>query len=1104
MMMKPPKMLDNKGNGKVSDELRENLCKGSKLSVISAYFTIYAFNELKKELSRIDKMRFIFTEPTFVKKDRELIREYYIAKNEKNISGNEFEIKLRNELKQSHIARECAEWLKEKVEIKSLKQPNPAQPRLIYIENSDDNVSINGTVDFTTDGLGISNSNRIDSNMCIYGKDFTLHFLKMFDELWGDETAVEDVKQKVLDQMQILYKENTPEFIYFVTLYNIFNDYLDELTEERIVRSGTGFKDSIVWNKLYRFQKDGVMGAIDKIEKYNGCIIADSVGLGKTFTALAVIKYYESRNDRVLVLVPKKLRENWTIYTRNDKLNIFEKDRFRYDVLNHTDLTRYTGKSGDINLETINWQNYDMVVIDESHNFRNNQAAKNRVTRYQRLMNDIIKSGVKTKVLMLSATPVNNRMNDIKNQISFITEGKDKAFADLGLNSIEQVLRKAQGVFNKWSKFPDEERTTESFVELMDVDYFKLLDTITIARSRKHVQKYYNMEEIGKFPTRRKPQNIYADIDLQQEFPALIKVNKSIKNLQMAVYSPLAYILPEHREDYSKKYDMSVASGQSVFRQTDRENQLVNLMRVNLLKRMESSIHSFALTVSKILSQVDNAIEKIKEKRFDYDPDLDIAEIDFENENQYDDLMFGNKVKVMLQDMDLIKWEQDLRADKEKLERLLAEAKKVSPSRDAKLEILKEIIQKKIKHPINGDNNKLLIFTAFADTANYLYDNLADWIKAEFAMHVAMVTGSDINRSTLRSLRRKDLNSILTSFSPRSKERAKIYPEMKEEIDILIGTDCISEGQNLQDCDFVINYDIHWNPVRIIQRFGRIDRIGSTNDEVQLVNFWPNMELDEYINLENRVKGRMVVLDISATGEENIIEFDESKEMNDLEYRKKQLVKLQDEVVDLEDIAGGISITDLTFNDFKIDLMEYMKHSRKELEQTPNGMYAITTPDDTLRDVIKPGVIFTLKQIKGYEQTREQNALFPYFMVYVADDGEVSYSYLHVKKQLDFYKKLCSGSKIVVGNLVEAFNMETNEGRNMKKYSDLLEAAIENIIGKKEEIGVASLFSKGGTTLQKSSFSGIEEFELISFLIIKSEELRVKSWGNECGGSGGL
>ena len=1083
--MKPPKMLDNKRNGKVSDELRENLGKGSKVSVISAYFTIYAFNDLKKELSKIDKMRFIFTEPTFVKKDRELIREYYIDKNEKNISGNEFEIKLRNELKQSHIARECAEWLKEKVEVKSLKQANPAQPRLIYIENPDDNVSINGTVDFTTDGLGITNSNRIDSNMCIYGKDFTLHFLKMFDELWDDETAVEDVKQKVLDQMQILYKENTPEFIYFVTLYNIFSDYLDELTEERIVRSGTGFKDSIIWNKLYRFQKDGVMGAIDKIEKYNGCIIADSVGLGKTFTALAVIKYYESRNDRVLVLVPKKLRENWTIYTRNDKLNIFEKDRFRYDVLNHTDLTRYTGKSGDINLETIHWQNYDLVVIDESHNFRNNQATKNRVTRYQRLMNDIIKSGVKTKVLMLSATPVNNRMNDIKNQISFITEGNDKAFADLGLASIEQVLRKAQAVFNKWSKFPDEERTSDFFVEMMDIDYFKLLDTVTIARSRKHIEKYYNMEEIGKFPTRRKPQNIYADIDQLKEFPRLEKVNKSIKNLQMAVYSPLAYIMPEHRQKYSKKYDMSVASGQSVFRQTDRENQLVNLMRVNLLKRMESSIHSFALTVSKILQQVDNALDKINEKQFDYDPDFDIGEIDFENENQYDDLMFGNKVKVMLQDMDLIKWEQDLRADKERLERLLAEAKKVSPVRDAKLEILKEMIQEKIMHPINGDNKKLLIFTAFTDTANYLYDNLADFMKAEFALHVAMVTGSDVNRTTLKLLRRKDLNSILTSFSPLSKERAKIYPEMTGEIDVLIGTDCISEGQNLQDCDFVINYDIHWNPVRIIQRFGRIDRIGSINDEVQLVNFWPNMELDEYINLENRVKGRMVVLDISATGEENVIEYDESKEMNDLEYRKKQLVKLQDEVVDLEDIAGGISITDLTFNDFKIDLMEYMKHSRKELEQTPNGMYAVTTPDDMQRDIIKPGVIFTLKQIKGYEQTKELNALSPYFMGYIADDGEVRYSYLHVKKQLDFYKKLCSGSNVVAHDLVKAFNMETNDGRNMKKYSALLETAIENIIGKKEEQGVASLFSKGGTTLQRSLFSGLEEFELVTFLIIK-------------------
>ena len=1078
-------MIDNRRNNKVCDELKENLKNGSKLSIISAYFTIYAFNELKKELSKIDKMRFIFTEPTFVKKDNELIREYYIDKNEKSISGNEFEIKLRNELKQSHIAKECAEWLKEKVEIKSLKHPNPAQPRLIYIENSDDNVSINGTVDFTTDGLGITKSNRIDSNMCIYGKDFTVHFLHMFDELWNDDTAVEDVKQKVLEQMQILYKENTPEFIYFVTLYNVFNEYLDELNEERIVRSGTGFKDSIIWNKLYKFQKDGVMGAIDKIEKYNGCIIADSVGLGKKFTALAVIKYYEARNDRVLVLVPKKLRENWTIYTRNDKLNILEKDRFRYDVLNHTDLSRYSGKSGDIDLETINWQNYDLVVIDESHNFRNNQASKNRITRYQRLMNDIIKSGVKTKVLMLSATPVNNRMNDIKNQISFITEGNDKVFSHIGLNSIELVLRKAQAVYNKWSKLDDAERTTDLFVEMMDLDYFKLLDIVTIARSRKHIQKYYNMNEIGKFPVRRKPENYKADIDLQNEFPELKIINKSIKKLKLAVYSPLAYILPEHKEKYSKKYDMSVSSGHSVFKQTDRENQLINLMRVNLLKRMESSIHSFGLTVSKILSQVDNALMNVKNKQFDYDPDIDITEIDLENESQYDDLIFGNKVKVLLQDMDLIRWDQDLQEDKDKLLELLTDTKKVNPTRDAKLFELKKIIEHKINNPFNMNNKKLLIFTAFADTAEYLYNEVSGWVFDKFSLHTAFVSGADINKTTMKSIKRKDLNSILTSFSPRSKERNKIYPEMKDEIDILIGTDCISEGQNLQDCDIVINYDIHWNPVRIIQRFGRIDRIGSINDEVQLVNFWPNMELDEYINLENRVKGKMVVLDISATGEENIIEHDEAKEMNDLEYRKKQLIKLKDKVIDLEDIAGGISITDFTFNDFKIDLMEYMKTHRKKLEQTPNGMYAITIPDETLKDTIKPGVIFTLKQIKGFEQTKEQNPLFPYFMIYVSDDGEVKYNYLHMKKLLDFYKKLCTGANEVIHELADLFNNETDDGRNMSIYSSLLEIAIENILGKKEEIGVASLFSKGGTNIQKSMLSGLEEFELLTFLVIK-------------------
>jgi SNF2 family DNA or RNA helicase len=1089
--MKPPKVLDNKKH-RVVDELKEELNKGSKLSVISAYFTIYAYAELKKELSKIENMRFIFTEPTFVHKDQELIREYYIERNpEKKMSGNEFEIKLRNEMKQAAIAKECAQWLEKKAEIKSLRQANPAQPRLVYIENPDDNVSINGTVDFTSDGLGITPSNRLDSNMCLYGKDYTISFLQAFNELWEDDTAVQDVKDKVLEQMRILYKENTPEFIYFVTLYNIFNNYLDELTEDNIVKSRTGFKETLVWNKLYKFQKDGVMGAIDKIEKYNGCIIADSVGLGKTFTALAVIKYYELRNDRVLVIVPKKLRENWTVYTMNDKRNIFSGDRFNYDVLNHTDLSRTSGYSGEINLATLNWSNYDLVVIDESHNFRNNPPVKGRITRYERFMNDIIKAGVKTKVLMLSATPVNNKMNDIKNQIAFITEGRNDAFASVGLDNLELILRKAQAVFNRWSELPDPERTTETFVNMMDLDYFKLLDTVTIARSRKHIEKYYNLEEIGKFPTRLTPENRYPIIDTKGEFPPIEEINRLIKKLTLCVYSPLGYVLPEKRAAYERKYDMTVGTNNSVFRQTDREQSLVGLMRVGILKRMESSINSFALTVENILYKIDKTLEAIEQSRLDYDAEMDISDIDIDDP-EYDNLMFGNNVKVLLQDMDLIKWKQDLLADKDKLETILLEAINVTPDRDAKLIELRTLIENKIKNPINPENRKVVIFTAFADTAKYLYKHLSE----EFAnkgIYSAIVTGSGDNHSTLPipkelrgTIKMTDINTVLTLFSPISKECSKVYPEVNEYIDILIATDCISEGQNLQDCDYLVNYDIHWNPVRIIQRFGRIDRIGSQNNYIKLVNFWPTKDLDEYINLQQRVKGRMVLLDVSATGEENVIENNPSKEMKDLEYRKKQLKKLQNEVVDLEDISGAISITDLTFNDFKIELMEYMKTNRKALDEAPNGMYAVAKIDESINDIVKPGVIFTLRQVKGKEQSKEQNPLFPYYMVYISDDGEVQLSFLHAKKILDYYKKLCSGKNEVLKELVEEFNKETNDGRKMEHYSDLLEASIEDLIGKKQDIGVASLFSKGGTTMQRSLFDGIEDFELITFLVLKA------------------
>lgn len=1081
-------MIDNKVQGKVYEELREHIRNGSKLSAISAYFTIYAYSSLKKELNKIDEMKLLFTEPTFIDDQKNEVPKEFCIDHQKRIFGNEYEIKLRNEMKQAAIAKECAEWVRNKVQVRSLKKTNTAQPRLIYVDNGDDELAINGTVDFTSDGLGFTPSDRLDMNMCTYG-DETKMFISMFNQMWNDSSLVEDVKTDMLASMETLYKENSPNFIYYVTLFNVFNAYLDELTEENIIKTGINLKDSVIWNKLYKFQKDGAIGIIDKIEKYNGCILADSVGLGKTFTALAVMKYYQSRNDRILVLCPKKLRDNWTIYTMNDRRNIFVEDRFNYDVLNHTDMNRESGQSGDINLATINWGNYDLVVIDESHNFRNNPPFKGHITRYQRLMEEIIRKGVKTRVLMLSATPVNNNMNDMKNQIAFITEGNSAALSAIGIPNIDATISGAQRTFTKWSELSDNDRTTERFVEMMTTDYFKLLDTLTIARSRKHIEKYYDLDEIGKFPERLPPVNNYSKIDLKDEFPAIDEVNRRIGRLNLGVYCPMAYVLPNKVAYYEDKYDIVPEGGRNILRQKDREKNLVSLMRVNVLKRLESSVYSFGMTIEKILCKVNDALKRIDSLSASPVSELDTDDLDFDDP-EMDSLSFGSRVQINLKDMDLVKWKQDLEDDRDKLRDLMAEAKSVTPDRDAKLIDLRRMMKDKIANPINGSNKKIIVFTAFADTANYLYENISGALKS-IGLESAIVTGTGNNKCTLdvppglrNRIKFTDLNTTLTLFSPRSKEKSVVFPDYNGEIDVLFGTDCISEGQNLQDCDYLINYDIHWNPVRIIQRFGRIDRIGSNNDRIQLVNFWPMQDLDEYINLQQRVRGRMVMLDVSATGEENIIE--QNNEMRDLEYRKKQLKRLKEEVVDLEDIKGGISITDMTFNDFKTDLMYYMKENRALLDKAPMGLYAVTDNDPNVD--IRPGVIFVLKQIEGRTQTKEQNPMFPYYIAYISEGGDVQVSYVHTKKLLDSFKKLCSGKNEVLKDLTSSFNQETDDGRNMSVYSDLLERTIQDLIGKKNEAGVASLFSRGGTTMDKNHFDGIEDFEIVTFLIIKERQ----------------
>lgn len=1088
------KIIDNK-KSKVIDVLKEGIKKDSKLSIISAYFTIYGFDKLKENLQKIDSLRFLFIEPTFIK-EKEDKREFYINRQnrEKQLSGTEYEIKLRNELTQSKIAKECADWIRNKVEFKSLKKPDTSSARAIHVQNKvNEEFVIQGQMDFTAAGLGVANSNRYELNIYSDDQSATKETLNWFNNIWDNESLAENVKDEVIKNIETIYKENSPEFIYFVTLYNIFREYLEDILEENIIKPKTGFNETLIWKKLYKFQKDGVTGAISKLEEHNGCIIADSVGLGKTFEALAVIKYYELRNHRVLVFCPKKLRDNWSMYRANDVRNILSADRFGYDILNHTDLSRTRGRSGDINLETINWGNYDLIVIDESHNFRNNDPRKDRKNRYQKLMDDIIRSGVKTKVLMLSATPVNNRMNDLKNQVAFITEGDDKKLGDYGIGSIQETLRVAQLIFNKWLEKPTEERKLENLLSSLNINYFKLLDLLTIARSRKHIEKYYDLSEIGKFPKRLKPINYKTGIDLQSDFSSFDEINDSIRRLKLAVYSPLQYVIPEKVKFYEEKYDIIVNQGQSRFKQTDREKSIVNLMRVNILKRLESSIYSYNLTLKRmdlkivsVLGQID-----ILEKDPNKSDSIIISELEDDDESidgddeQLEALTVGGTVQVSLKDIDLVKWRQDLEDDHGRFQALINEAKKITPKRDEKLDSLKNVIADKIKNPFNGNNKKILIFSAFADTAGYLYSEIADWVKKEFKTEVALVTGGGSNKVTSDKIH-NHFDSVLTNFSPRSKERDKIYPNIKEEIDVLIATDCISEGQNLQDCDCLVNYDIHWNPVRIIQRFGRIDRIGSINDSVKLINFWPNMELEAYIKLEQRVRGRMMLLNSSATGEDDIINETDKDVMNDIEYRKNQLVKLQEEIVDLEDISGNISITDLTMNDFKMDLASYLKDHRDELEKAPLGMYAIADRK-LLNNEIAPGVIFALKQVDFSElESKESNALHPYYLVYIQDDGVIKYVHTQAKYILDIFKKLSNGVAEANSDLIKIFNNETDEANDMSRQSQLLEKAVLNIIGKRQEKSASALFSLGKSAIAKeSALSGMDDFELISFLIIK-------------------
>jgi len=1064
----------------VKDDLVQVIAPGSRVSIAAACFSIYAYQELKRQLSNIDSLRFIFTSPTFIaEKFPKEKREFYIPRlhRERSLYGTEYEVKLRNELTQKAIARECADWIRSKVTFKS-NVTQESMGGFLNVQSKEQQLTYMPLNGFTTVDIGCERGSNVYNMINKFEAPFSNEYVRLFESIWNDKARLQDVTDEVIEYISAVYQENPAELIYFMTLNNIFSEFLEDISEDILPNEATGFKSSQIWNKLYNFQKDAALAIINKLEQYNGCILADSVGLGKTYTALAVIKYYENRNKNVLVLCPKKLKDNWMTFRGNLINNPLAQDRLRYDILFHTDLSRERGESAiGLPLDLINWGNYDLVVIDESHNFRNGGAVSGedneKENRYLKLLNKVIRPGVKTKVLMISATPVNNRFYDLRNQLALAYEGQSQLL-DEKLNTrmdIDTIFRQAQKTYNAWSEQPPEQRTTESLLKKLDFDFFEVLDSVTIARSRKHIIRYYDTTEIGSFPERNPPISLHPKLTTLNDAINYAQIYEQLMLLNMSLYTPTNYILDSKLAKY---IDQDSERSQSLS-QSGREEGIRRLMSINLLKRMESSVHSFRLTIQRIYEQINNILALIESFRSGSQAVVndisDFGDIDLDDQN-LDIFNVGKKYRIDLRDMDYLSWQRDLQADAEILELLLLMVDDITPHYDYKLNQLLEVIENKINHPLNPGNQKILIFTAFSDTAEYLYENVSSFIKEKFHINCALITGSIDGRTTIPKFP-ADMNTILTCFSPLAKEKALIKPNLHHEIDILIATDCISEGQNLQDCDYCINYDIHWNPVRIIQRFGRIDRIGSRNAVIQLVNFWPDLELDDYINLKSRVEARMRISVMTSTGDDDYINQDEN---GDLFYRRQQLEKLQNEVVDLENMTTGISIMDLGLNEFRLDLLAYIKE-HPHLDRMPFGIHTVVKGE-------KPGVIFVLKNINQSINIKNQNRLHPFYMVYVGEDGEVICNHLEPKATLDIMRLYSRGKNEPDQEACQKFNRVTQDGRRMERVSTLLQQTIASVISVKEESDLDSFFGNGETTFLTGSISGLDDFELICFMVV--------------------
>ncbi|MCZ0945394.1 MAG: helicase-related protein [Gammaproteobacteria bacterium] len=1082
---------------KVGEFLRERIEAGSDLSIVSAYFTIYAYDALRSVLEGAGTTRFLYGEPSAVG-----------AVDPKGDNTKAFQLnkdggmELRHALAQKPLAKACANWIRKQVEIRTIARANFLHGKLYHIEHEGRTAALVGSSNFTRRGLGFGVAPNVEINLEVHSNHDRADILRWFDRLWDDDSLTRDAKADVLAALERLSRPYPPEFVYYKTLFHVFESWLERHAERDELLGAVHLHDTEIWKALYSFQRDGATSAINRLMRHNGCIVADSVGLGKTWTALAVIKFFELRNEKVLVLCPARLKDNWIRYTARvaSRHNPFDRDRLNYTVLAHTDLSRYEGRSGDIDLAQFNWGSFDLIVIDESHNFRNEGRDRTdedgnlvRRSRYNRLLEDVMKSGARSKVLMLSATPVNTSLRDLRNQIYLMTEKRQDAFRDaLGIGNIQSMFGVAQREFQQWeaNRRSGQRPDKGALLERLGADFLSLLDAVSIARSRDHVRRYYSdvMDVIGGFPERSKPRNLHPATDSEGGL-SYDELHSRIGDFRLALYMPSEYLEDASRLDEEKE--------EQPFDQRDRERWLIGMMRVNLLKRLESSVHSFTLTMRRILEKMDDLdglIEKWRARGPVEKIDAPLPDADEEDE----EFSIGKRRRYRLDEIDVDRWQADLREDRRIFQELYGRAQQITARRDNKLTTLKQVLQEKVraapKDKEGRANRKALVFTTFADTAQYLYDHISGWAHEEFGVHTALVTGGSGNRSSSGETVFMD---ILSRFAPRAQQAE----HSGDEIDIVIATDCLSEGQNLQDCDLVVNYDIHWNPVRLMQRFGRIDRLGSLNERVSMTNFWPTEDLDRYLDLKNRVEARMVLADATGTGLDDPLNQgaqteDEHKDAIQLElaFRDRQLTRMREEILDVEEAEGGINLNDLTLDDFIADLMNFLQQHRAALEAAPLGIHAVVDTggalDKGLRtDRMQPGTIFCLKRSEDVAE-RTPNRLWPYFLVYVRDDGSVIHTFQQAQQCLALFRALAVGHGDALQALEDVFDRETQQGRSMEKYDSQLDAALRSVASTFRKAELAGLGRDRGAALTEKPKepNPTGAFALVTWLVIKKEE----------------